>query len=141
MNALYDTIGKEYDGTRTADPRITRRLYGLLNPTTAGKYLDVACGTGNYTISLSHLGVSISGIDQSELMISMAKKKAPAIGWKVGDAENLPFPSRSFQGAICTLATHHFRSVQKAFTEAFGVISGGRFVVFTAYPEQMMGYW
>lgn len=138
---LYDRIGKSYDATRKADPRITERLLSLLSPAGNGKYLDVACGTGNYTVSLHKLGISIRGIDQSERMISDAKTKAPGINWALGDAEALPFPDGSFDGVICTLATHHFQDMQGAFAEAFRVMRRGRFVIFTAYPEQMSGYW
>lgn len=139
--ALYDRIGKSHDTTRKADPRITERLLSLLSPAANGKYLDVACGTGNYTVSLHKLGIAIRGIDQSERMISDAKSKAPNIDWDVGNAEALPFPDGSFDGVICTLATHHLQNIQMAFAEAFRVIRPGRFVVFTAYPNQMSGYW
>jgi ubiquinone/menaquinone biosynthesis C-methylase UbiE len=83
----------------------------------------------------------ISGIDQSELMISRAKKKAVQIEWNVGNAEAHPFPAGSFQDIICTLAIHHFKSVPKAFKEVFRAISKGRFAILTSYPKQMMGYW
>ena len=75
MRALYDRIGREYDATRRADPRIAQRVFSLLNPSKGGKYLDLACGTGNYTIALRNMGLMIRGMDQSELMISRARKR------------------------------------------------------------------
>lgn len=141
MKALYDRIGRDYDATRRADPRIAQRIISLLNGSNGGEYMDLACGTGNYTIALRNMRLMIDGIDQSELMISRAKEKAPHMEWHVGDAELLPFPSGSFQGATCILAIHHFKNVRKAFMEVFRVIDKGRFVIFTAYPEQMMRYW
>ena len=141
MNALYDRIGRDYDATRKAHPQIAQRVISLLSGSNSGKYLDLACGTGNYTIALRNLGLMIGGIDQSELMISTAKGKVPGMEWHVGEAEALPFAAGSFQGVTCILAIHHFRNVQKAFFEVHRVIDKGRFVVFTAYPEQMMGYW
>ena len=51
------------------------------------------------------------------------------------------FPDASFQGVACILATHHFRDVKAVFREALRVISKGCLVIFTAYPEQMAGYW
>lgn len=141
MSALYDRIGREHDVTRSADPRIAQRVFSLLNASKGGNYLDLACGTGNYTIALRNMGLMIRGIDQSELMISRARKKTTQIKWHVGVAEALPFPDASFQGVACILATHHFRDINAAFREAVRVISKGRFVIFTAYPEQMVGYW
>ena len=141
MNALYDRIGRDYDLTRKADPRIAQRILSLLNASNGGAYLDLACGTGNYTIALSNMGLMIHGIDQSELMISRAKEKAAQMEWQVGDAEALPFPAESLQGVTCILAIHHFKNVRDAFMEVFRVIDKGRFVIVTAYPDQMMGYW
>jgi ubiquinone/menaquinone biosynthesis C-methylase UbiE len=126
MKALYDRIGRDYDATRRADPRIAQRIISLLNGSNSGEYLDLACGTGNYTIALRNMGLMIDGIDQSELMISRAKEKAPHMEWHVGDAELLPFPNGSFQGVTCILAIHHFKNVRKAFMEALRVINKGR---------------
>lgn len=138
---LYDSIGQSYNSTRKADPRITQRIYSLLSPVNKGCYLDLACGTGNYTVTLSNLGLTICGVDSSELMIRNARRKTAAIAWKVGHAETLSFPAVSSDGVVCTLATHHFVSIRHAFSEVFRVIKSGRFVIFTAYPEQMTSYW
>lgn len=51
-NAIYNTIGKTYDLTRKADPMITETIIKLLKPKESGKYLDLACGSGNYTVAL-----------------------------------------------------------------------------------------
>ncbi|WP_408010328.1 hypothetical protein ACJROX_08550 [Pseudalkalibacillus sp. A8] len=50
IEPLYDEIGKSYDTTRKADPEITRRLRNHLQASDRTKILDVACGTGNYTL-------------------------------------------------------------------------------------------
>lgn len=81
MSALYDRIGREYDATRSADPRIAQRVFSLLNASKGGKSLDAACGTGNYAIALRNMGLMIRGIDQSESMISRARKKTTQIKW------------------------------------------------------------
>jgi len=64
-------------------------------------------------------GLMICGVNQSELMISRAKEKAPDMEWHVGDAELLPFPGGSFQGVTCILAIHHFKNVRNASMEMF----------------------
>jgi ubiquinone/menaquinone biosynthesis C-methylase UbiE len=48
----YDAIGIGYDSTRRPDLRIAARIQALLEPRAGGHYLDVACGTGNYTITV-----------------------------------------------------------------------------------------
>lgn len=140
--ALYDKIGTEYDITRKADPEITRRVINLLQVVNKRKVIDLACGSGNYTIALSKLGLSMSGVDISEEMINKAKQKNDTINWFHADIENLPFDNNNFSGAICTLAIHHFRDLLRIFKEVNRVLqSGSRFVIFTSSPEQMKNYW
>ena len=47
--AVYDKIGKTYDQTRKADPEISAKIINFLSPKENGCYLDVGCGSGNYT--------------------------------------------------------------------------------------------
>ena len=46
-NPTYNTIGKTYDTTRKADLEIIKLLTEYLLPKPNGKYLDIACGSGN----------------------------------------------------------------------------------------------
>ncbi len=139
--ALYDQIGGNYDATRRADPEIARRLIEYLSPEPAGLYLDVACGTGNYTAALASAGLRLCGVDQSARMIAGARPKRARVRWLVADVARLPFSDGLFSGAICTLAIHHFRELGSPFGEVSRVMGRGRFVLFTAAPEQMRGYW
>jgi ubiquinone/menaquinone biosynthesis C-methylase UbiE len=138
---LYDRLGVNYDVTRRADPYIADRLAHHLITQAPGQYLDIACGTGNYTEALAKAGINLHGLDRSPLMIAAASKKRAAVQWYVGDVESLPFKADSLTGAVCTLAVHHFREILAAFKEVFRVIGSGRFVIFTSTSEQMKGYW
>ncbi len=141
MPAKYDTFKSDYDETRRADPQITATLLKLLNPDPNGHYLDLACGTGNYTVALAEQGFKFSGTDQSEKMLSTARLKFNTIQWFKANVDNLPFESNSFDGVMCSLAIHHFLSLTSAFTEVHRVLKTGPFVLFTAWPEQMRHYW
>jgi len=142
MTARYDIIGDSYDTTRRADPYLTQRLLHHLNPQREGRYLDIACGSGNYTIALSEHGVDICGVDASNTMIATARKKNATLNWHVADVTDLPYNNRSFNGAICTLATHHFEDLAQAFREIRRVLTAtSRLVIFTATPDQMARYW
>jgi len=138
---LYDSIGKKYDATRCADPFIVQRLADHLNLKSGGKYLDAACGSGNYTIALAQKGAVMTGIDESSLMIVSAQRKNSKINWIIGGAEDMSFTDNEFRGVICTLALHHFKSAGVIFREVYRVIDKGQFVIFTSTPEQMKGYW
>lgn len=141
LSELYDKIGKAYDTTRKADPEIVRRLRQHLQVSVQDKILDVACGTGNYTVALSQLGVDITGVDISEEMLIKARQKSNEVSWIRADANRLPFEGTSFHGATCILAIHHFDGLLEPFREVYRVLENGRFVIFTSSPEQMRSYW
>jgi ubiquinone/menaquinone biosynthesis C-methylase UbiE len=140
--ALYDQIGRTYDVTRQADPYIASRLAALLDPRLGELYLDIGCGSGNYTSALAAAGLRMVGVDLSPVMLRSARRKLPPLAWVLSDASALPFHDRAFQGAVCTLALHHFSSISAVFAEVGRVVTlGGRFVAFTSTPEQMDAYW
>jgi ubiquinone/menaquinone biosynthesis C-methylase UbiE len=56
--AVYNTIGKTYDTTRKPDPEIVQTLIRLIQPKAKGHYLDIACGSGNYTNALAQTDMS-----------------------------------------------------------------------------------
>ena len=138
---LYDAIGTGYDITRRPDPYIASRLAHHLALHTQGTYLDMACGTGNYTTALAMQGGHWHGLDQSRRMLRTARQKAARLAWCQGNVTALPFPDTTFSGVLCTLAIHHFAALLPAFTEAYRVLASGRLVIFTSTPEQMRGYW
>jgi ubiquinone/menaquinone biosynthesis C-methylase UbiE len=138
---LYDQIGTRYDATRRADPFLVTRLIEHLHLELPGTYLDMACGTGNYTVAVAQAGVRVHGIDQSSRMIAAARQKSRVATWHIGNVEAVPFRDGAFSGVMCTLAIHHFKALQPAFQEAFRVLAQGRFVLFTSTAEQMRGYW
>lgn len=139
---LYDVIGTDYDSTRQADPHIVRQLIRHLKVQPGEDYLDLACGTGNYSLALgSGTGAPFFAMDQSAAMIRSAAAKSSSVTWCVGEAEALPFSDGVFGGMTCVLGIHHFRDSGSAFGEAHRVLTSGRLVVFTASPVQMRGYW
>ena len=139
---IYNKIGAGYNHTRTADPYIAERLVELLQPKDGGCYLDIGCGTGNYTIKLAERGLSMTGIDPSDVMLTEAKTKSNLINWVHGQAEDIEFPDDTFDGAIATLTTHHWSDLGAGFRELFRVLKqGARMVLFTFTPEQEQGYW
>ncbi len=141
MPALYDAIGVTYGTSRRADPGIVRSLARYVEPSAGGCYLDLGCGTGNYTCALAPLGGSWHGVDPSVQMLAQAKCKSQSVSWALGQAESLPYRSDAFDGVICTLAIHHFAALESSFAEVFRVLRRGRFVLFTSFPVQMRAYW
>ncbi|CAM3277678.1 Putative methyltransferase [Flavobacterium longum] len=142
MTREYDRIGKSYDSSRCADPYLTARLLDLIQPEAHGKYLDIGCGTGNYTAALRNKGLDIVGVEPSEVMLETARLRHAHMNWISGAAEAIPFPPDTFLGAIATLTIHHWNALEKGFAEISRVLKPkGRWVVFTSWPAQMKGYW
>ena len=138
---LYDNIGAHYDSTRRADPHLAERLAHHLAVRPGGRYLDIACGTGNYTHALADRGGDWYGVDVSSGMLRRAQDKGGNVGLLLGDAEALPFRDGSFDGAVCTMALHHLPRLEPVFSEIRRLLRGGRLVMFTSTAEQMAGYW
>jgi ubiquinone/menaquinone biosynthesis C-methylase UbiE len=121
-------------------------LVELLGPQSGRRYVDVACGTGNYTITLASAGVRITGFDAAAEMIDTARAKSALAAWPewlLANVAETPFEAGAFAGAICTLAIHHFPDLTIAIREISRILDPveGRFVIFTATPEQMDRYW
>lgn len=142
MLTKYNRIGANYNKTRKADPFLVDLLIDHLQPGKDKTYLEIGCGTGNYTKELYNKGVQIIGIDPSELMLSEASRQNRNMVWRSGTAENTGLEDESVDGILCILTVHHWGDLLQAFNEIDRIVrSRGRIVIFTSTPEQMKGYW
>ncbi len=140
--AKYDKIGINYNQTRCADPYLVQRMLHHIKPTKGYHYLDIGCGTGNYTIALQQSGLKLTGVDPSQKMLDTAAGKSQLINWTLGTAENIPFPHNSFDGAFASLTLHHWNSLQKGFSELNRVLKiNSRLTIFAFTEKQVSGYW
>ncbi|CAM1344291.1 class I SAM-dependent methyltransferase [Tenacibaculum amylolyticum] len=140
--AKYDTIGIGYNTTRKADPYLVKLFLKYLAPEEGKTYLDIGCGTGNYTVELQKSQANFIGVDPSVEMLKVAKAKNTTVRWKLGTSEEIPLETDAVDGAIASLTIHHWKDLGKAFKEISRVVKKeGKLIVFTATPEQMKGYW
>ncbi len=142
MTAKYDSLGINYNTTRKADPYLFQQLLSHLNPKKEGVYVDIGCGTGNYTNEFQKKGFSFIGIDPSKEMLKQAKARNQDIVWKIGNAENTGLDENSVDGIVAFLTLHHWTNIENSFLELAHMLKpSGQFVLFTSTPEQMEGYW
>ena len=90
--------------------------------------LDVACGTGILARAAAHLvgqSGSVVGLDVNEGMLAVARQKAPAINWKVGPAESLPFAADRFDRVLSQFGLMFFENPTKAIAEMGRVLRPG----------------
>src|SRR5262245_47569693 len=73
----------------------------LARITSGDRVLDIACGTGVLAReAAARVGQEslVVGLDPHAGMLAVARDLSPAIDWREGTAEELPFPDRSFGG-------------------------------------------
>jgi demethylmenaquinone methyltransferase/2-methoxy-6-polyprenyl-1,4-benzoquinol methylase len=116
--------------------RVAKTLYASLAPGVArAQILDVACGTGDLSLTLFESGEArIIGVDFCRPMLQIANSKASQLGFEVpfieGDALSLPFRDRSFEGATIAFGLRNLTTVETGFTELLRILKpGGRLVV------------
>ena len=98
--------------------------------------LDVATGTGDFAIqALSLKPEKITGIDISEGMLSMGRKKlvklnlSDKIELLRGDSENLQFPDNTFDAATVGFGVRNFEDLEKGLGEIWRVLRPGAMLV------------
>ncbi|MCB9046672.1 MAG: methyltransferase domain-containing protein [Chitinophagales bacterium] len=142
MEPIYNTIGVNYNKTRTADAYIAGRLYALMAPIHEGNYVDIGCGTGNYLKAMTEKGLHMTGVEPSEVMIEKARVNNPGTTFIHAKAEHIPLPDNSFEGGMGTFTVHHWDSIEKGFSEIYRILKpGANFVLLSFTPEQLMHYW
>jgi SAM-dependent methyltransferase len=94
--------------------------------------LDIACGTGVVARECARRGAAVTGLDLNPGMLAVARRIAPEVAWRQGDAADLPFPNGSFDAVLCQFGFMFFPDRAKAAREMVRVAKpGGRVVAAT----------
>jgi len=97
------------------------------------RVLDVACGTGilaREAVMRTGATGHVAGVDPLPGMLAVAKGLAPAVEWREGAAESLPFPDGSFDVVVSQFGLMFFTDRHRALREMLRVLTpGGRMVV------------
>jgi len=108
------------------------------------RVLDVACGTGVVAREVARrLGAAaVVGLDLDPGMLAVARAVAPAIDWRAGDVQALPFADGSFDVVLCQFGLMFFADPAAAIREMRRVARpGGRIQVAVWGPlEASPGY-
>lgn|GEM_PF-6461253 len=142
VHSVYQQIAEEYDeripGEGPMDEGFTQAehdfVFGKLR--SGQKVLDMGCGTGRFTVPMAALGVRVSGLDISQAMLDVARRKLATKGLSAelyeGDMACLPFEDGSFDVVTSMLALMHIpiNDREIVFAEACRVLRpGGRMII------------
>ena len=106
------------------------------------RILDVATGTGRVArpVAKRLKGGKVIGVDQALAMLDVGHQHAdpiPAYFQSAGEADALPFKSKSFDRAFVSFSLHHFHNSEGVVKEVLRVLkNGGRFVVLDPVVEE-----
>jgi len=75
--------------------------------------LDLACGLGRTTLLLHEMGLSVRGLDASEVFISTAKRRLPYLDLHVGSYDRIAESDASFSHVLIS-----FNGIDYAFPES-----------------------
>jgi tellurite methyltransferase len=96
-----------------------------------GFVLDVGCGVGRHCVYLGERGFRVAGVDVSPSGIQMARdvcaERQINFDGRVSDMTALPWPDRTFDGALSTSTIHHHlrANIVKTLDEVRRVLKPG----------------
>ena len=133
---MWGRGGKHYDDVSFAVSDALAHAAQRLNACAGERILDVATGTGWSARNVARSGAKVTGVDISEELLAAARELTghvrPAIYFRHGDAECLPFDDGVFDGVISTFGVMFAFDQEQAAAELARVCrSGGRLALAT----------
>lgn len=136
---MFDNIAPAYDFMNTAMSFglhrwwLSRALARIRQASPEGPWLDVATGTADVAISLAQIDpkVQITGIDLSEGMLALGRKKvekaglAHRINLQRADCLDLPFPASSMGLVTVAYGVRNFQQLSQGIAEMARVLKPG----------------
>lgn len=125
----FDTLAKAY---YALTPAIPEAYVGLLQETfhiTSGdSVIDLGCGSGDLALALASNAASMQGVDSSETMIALARKKdmGRQVVWNRGAVEEFDFGVEKHQLVLAFESFHLFTDQPRIIQQiARGLKTGG----------------
>lgn len=145
IQSLFDSIAPDYDRLNHllslgADKGWRRRaIKCIVDPSREQRILDIACGTGDFSIAIAKKAAEsckVTGIDLSEGMLKVMEGKvakaglAEKISAEQGNAERLPYGDGEYDCATIAFGIRNFENRETALREILRVLKpGGRLVL------------
>ena len=134
VRRLFATIADRYDLITVLlsagrDRRWKARLVELADPRPHDRVLDLACGTGDLAHAVAARVARVVGLDVTPRMIALARAKASASRFVVGDMMAIPFADATFDLITTGYGIRNVPVLDVALREMYRVLRpGGRVV-------------
>lgn len=146
VREMFAVIAKRYDLLNhllsgNVDKRwrriVVKRVSDKLSLTQSSRILDVACGTGDLSLTLFETtGAEVIGTDFCRPMLSIAAgKTAGRISLIEGDALDLPFRDASFDVVTIAFGLRNLASVKSGLAELARVLKPGGLVAVLEFSK------
>lgn len=143
VKKMFDNIAHDYDRLNhilslNIDKNWRRKaVRELADESRPLKVLDVACGTGDFTIEIGKKvarGSMVTGVDISEGMIAVGLEKISRHGidarLEVADCEALPYDADTFDRISVGFGVRNFEHLELGLREMYRVLTpGGKLVI------------
>lgn len=139
---IFNDIAPKYDLlnhllSMNIDKRWRRKAMKYIGEEEKGHLLDVACGTGDFSIAASRAGVKeVTGIDISANMVEIGRKKVHELGLddridlRSGDSEQMEFRDATFDVVTVAFGVRNFEHLELGLKEMCRVLRpGGKVII------------
>ena len=105
---VYSLFAYVYDAVVFPFKRLRREVASMVDLRPGARLLDVATGTGQQAFAFAAKTREVVGIDLSEAMLRVARRKNcfPNVTFQQADATELPFEDASFDASCVSFALH-----------------------------------
>lgn len=131
IEKMFNSIASGYDRANTllsfgTDKRWRKNVIQAIAPYCPGKVADIATGTGKLAALIARkLKAEVCGIDISESMLDVARKKYSEINFIKADGEKIPFPENSFDAVTIAFGIRNFENPVAGLREACRIMKKG----------------
>ena len=102
--------------------------------------IEIGCGRGGGTSFVARYFKprKTVGLDLAQKAITFCEREyhVPGLSFKCGDAENLPFPSSSFDVVLNVESSHGYPSMERFLSETFRILRPGGTFLLTDFRHQ-----
>lgn len=121
----FSKAASKYNKLASIQHTIAQQGLNNLPRELSGDALDIGCGTGMHTQTLSTRGLNAVGVDIADGMLEQARNTFPQLVFKNGSAQALPISDCSIDIAYSSMALQWVNDPEKVGRELYRVLKPG----------------